>query len=87
MEEAKMAGKAPVVTTLEPGEYYWCACGRSQTQPFCDGSHRGSSFTPVAFTLSEKKKVALCLCKRTKNAPFCDGTHKKIVADAPAGSA
>jgi CDGSH-type Zn-finger protein len=81
MEKPTIAGKAPVVTTLEAGEYYWCACGRSQNQPFCDGSHKGTSFSPVTFTIDTKKKVALCLCKQTGNPPFCDGTHKKLGSD------
>ena len=70
--------KKPVVMKLEPGTYYWCACGRSKKQPFCDGSHKGTEFTPKAFEVKEAKQVALCNCKHTKNAPFCDGTHSKI---------
>jgi len=81
MEKPRMAGKAPVVKVLEPGEYHWCACGRSQRQPFCDGSHEGTPFTPKGFILDETRKVALCLCKRTGNPPFCDGTHKKPHAE------
>lgn len=83
MEKPRIAGRSPVVTTLEPGEYYWCACGRSQSQPFCDGSHQSTSFSPVSFTLDEPKKVALCVCKHTGNAPFCDGTHKKLASTSP----
>jgi CDGSH-type Zn-finger protein len=78
MDKPKVAGKEPVVTVLEPGEYYWCACGRSQNQPFCDGSHKETSFTPVTFTRDDAKKVALCVCKQTRTPPYCDGTHKRL---------
>lgn len=68
----------PYALELEPGEYWWCACGRSADQPFCDGSHEGTRFTPERFTLTEKTKVWLCGCKRTSDPPFCDGTHKQL---------
>ncbi len=70
--------KAPYVVELEPGTYWWCSCGKSQTQPFCDGSHKGSSFTPLEFNISEKKKYGLCGCKHSKTAPMCDGTHQDL---------
>lgn len=67
----------PIEVTLTAGEtYYWCACGKSATQPFCDGSHQGTAFQPLAHTATETKTVWLCGCKRTGNAPFCDGSHK-----------
>ncbi|RMF69277.1 MAG: CDGSH iron-sulfur domain-containing protein [Calditrichaeota bacterium] len=78
MSDPRIAAKVPSVMELEPGTYYWCACGRSQNQPFCDGSHKGTEFTPQEFTITEKKRVALCQCKHTHNAPFCDGTHKNL---------
>lgn len=78
MDEARIAAKEPAVLTLEPGTYYWCSCGRSQNQPFCDGSHEGTAFEPVAFEISETKQVALCQCKRTSTPPYCDGSHKNL---------
>lgn len=78
MSEPVIAEKKPAVLDLEPGTYWWCACGRSQNQPFCDGSHKGTEFTPQKFELTEAKRVALCQCKKTNNSPFCDGTHTNI---------
>ncbi|MDX8412726.1 MAG: CDGSH iron-sulfur domain-containing protein [Mariprofundales bacterium] len=63
---------------LEPGTYYWCSCGKSANQPFCDGAHKGSKFTPQPFEITETKSVALCQCKRSKNPPFCDGAHREL---------
>lgn len=78
MAEPFIAQKKPFVVTLDPGDYWWCACGHSKNQPFCDGSHKGTGFTPVKFTLSEQKTVALCGCKHTGKKPYCDGTHSKL---------
>ncbi len=78
MTEPVVAAKEPAVLTLEPGTYYWCACGRSKDQLFCDGSHKGTGNEPVAFEIDERKQVALCLCKHTATPPWCDGTHKKL---------
>ena len=78
MEKAVVAAKQPAVLELEPGTYNWCRCGRSKNQPFCDESHKGTRFTPLEFTATEKKTVALCRCKQTKSPPFCDGTHKTL---------
>ena len=72
------AQKSPYALELAPGAYWWCACGRSAKQPFCDGSHKGTGFSPVQFTLNEAKKVWLCGCKQTGTKPYCDGTHKKL---------
>lgn len=85
MPEPVIAAYEPVKVELERGkEYYWCACGRSANQPFCDGSHRGTSFTPMAFVAEEEGESYLCQCKHTNTAPFCDGSHAKL--DAPARS-
>ncbi|MFB3820294.1 MAG: CDGSH iron-sulfur domain-containing protein [Candidatus Methylomirabilales bacterium] len=76
MDEPLCPQKSPYRIELAPGEYYWCACGRSQSQPFCDGSHKGTGYSPVKVTIAETRKVSLCGCKRTKQPPFCDGSHK-----------
>jgi CDGSH-type Zn-finger protein len=68
----------PYAVQLEPGkDYYYCACGLSKSQPFCDGSHKGTSFKPLKFTVDEKKIYYMCGCRESSNAPFCDGTHSK----------
>ncbi|OOO01968.1 MAG: hypothetical protein USCGTAYLOR_01808 [Chromatiales bacterium USCg_Taylor] len=72
------AQKAPYALDLNAGTYWWCACGRSRNQPFCDGSHKGSEFSPRQFTLNESQKVWLCGCKQTGSPPYCNGTHKKL---------
>lgn len=78
MDKPEIAQKGSYAVELTPGKYYWCACGRSQNQPFCDGSHKVTPFKPVAFEITESKKVFLCGCKQTQNRPFCDGSHKKL---------
>jgi CDGSH-type Zn-finger protein len=78
MADARIADTKPAVTELAPGTYFWCACGLSAKQPFCDGTHEGTEFRPLRFELAETRTVALCQCKRTAGQPFCDGTHKRI---------
>lgn len=77
-EEPICYAKAPVILEMEPGTYFWCACGRSQSQPFCDGSHKGTRFTPVRLSIKEKSSIGWCMCKRTGKPPYCDGTHKRL---------
>jgi CDGSH-type Zn-finger protein len=82
-EEAVIAAKSPFAVELVEGKtYYWCACGRSKNQPYCDGSHQGTGFEPVAFTAEKTGTAYLCGCKRTANGPFCDGTHNKLQVGA-----
>jgi len=74
-----VAKKGPYAVEVKEGEtYYWCACGKSKNQPFCDGSHEGTGFTPVEFVADKTGKVAFCGCKRTNNQPRCDGEHNNI---------
>ena len=76
MDEAVVAKKGPYELTLEAGRYWYCTCGRSQQQPFCDGSHSGTTFTPLEFVLDKKTRVTLCGCKQTSVSPHCDGSHE-----------
>lgn len=78
MSKPKIAQKKPYVMDMEPGTYAWCACGKSKNQPFCDGSHKGSEFSPLIKKLEAPAKVAWCGCKQTKTPPFCDGSHTKL---------
>ncbi|MEO1014137.1 MAG: CDGSH iron-sulfur domain-containing protein [Pseudomonadota bacterium] len=67
---------APIPVDVEEGKkYFWCACGQSSNQPFCDGSHAGTDVTPLPWTAPETKRVFFCACKRTNAAPLCDGSH------------
>ncbi|MDH4183449.1 MAG: CDGSH iron-sulfur domain-containing protein [Nitrospinota bacterium] len=78
-EEPKVAQKKPYVVELKAGEtYYWCACGHSKNQPFCDASHKGKGITPIAFVSPKTEAAYLCGCKASKKKPFCDGTHKSL---------
>ncbi len=78
MSEPVIFQKAPMVQAAEPGEYWWCACGRSASQPFCDGSHRGTGLQPLRVEVPEARTVAWCGCKHTGSPPFCDGSHRKL---------
>lgn len=81
MEKPKVADTKPMPMDMEPGSYYWCACGQSKNQPFCDGSHKGTEFTPVTVKIETKEKKYWCMCKHSKNPPYCDGTHKHLSDD------
>lgn len=86
MSKAKIAGRKPVMVDLKEGEEkFWCACGLSSNQPYCDGSHRTTDITPLKFVAKETAKAALCMCKQTKNPPYCDGTHAKLGEDESDG--
>ena len=76
--EPVIAQKTPYGVDLEPGTYWWCACGKSKNQPFCDGSHQGSGITPVKLEITEPGKYWLCGCKQSHDSPFCDGSHKQL---------
>lgn len=79
MNSPVIAQKSPIAVELEAGKtYYWCTCGKSAGQPFCDGSHKGTDFAPQAFTAEESKTAYLCACKHSKGQPFCDGAHKAL---------
>lgn len=77
MSNPKRASDTPFACEVEEGKtYFWCTCGKSSKQPFCDGSHKGSEFTPMQYTATKTETVYFCGCKSTKNKPFCDGSHK-----------
>ena len=79
MSEAIAAQKEPYVVELEEGKTYaWCTCGRSDKQPFCDGSHKTTTLQPVIFKAEKSGKAYLCGCKATANQPHCDGKHKQL---------
>ena len=76
MDQPVVAQNAPYPIEVEAGKsYLWCACGKSSQQPFCDGSHQGTSILPEKFTATDSKKVYFCGCKKTANSPLCDGSH------------
>jgi CDGSH-type Zn-finger protein len=78
MSKGVCTQKSPYVVELQPGDHYYCACGKSANQPFCDGSHKGSEFVPTKVTITATETKYLCGCRNSKNLPFCDGTHKTL---------
>lgn len=78
-EIPETAHKSPYgVEVTEGKSYFWCSCGKSQRQPFCDGSHKGSSFAPVKYTAEKTGKVFFCGCKNSDKQPLCDGSHTEL---------
>ena len=78
MSKGERAGESAIAfDVVKDKSYYWCSCGKSAKQPFCDGSHKGTEFTPLAYKAEETKKMFFCSCKQTNNQPFCDGSHNK----------
>jgi CDGSH iron-sulfur domain-containing protein 3 len=79
MTTPTIAQKSPIAVDVEVGKsYWWCTCGNSKKQPFCDGTHKGGPFTPMEYKAESSAKVWLCACKQTSKKPLCDGTHKKL---------
>jgi len=79
MKDSKpiIAGYSPSVHDCEPGTYYWCTCGHSSNQPFCDGTHREKSeLKSLKVEVERRSRIAFCMCKQTKTPPYCDGSHK-----------
>lgn len=78
-KRGKIADTKPFIVNEEAGTYFWCACGMSENQPYCDGSHKGSDFSPVKVELEEGRRMAWCTCKQSKDSPACDGSHRRFV--------
>jgi CDGSH-type Zn-finger protein len=79
MSEPRVAQKAPYPSAVVAGKtYWWCSCGQSANQPFCDGSHKGTDFTPRPFTAEKDATAFLCGCKASQNSPYCDGSHARL---------
>ena len=79
MAKGHVAGSNPIPVEVEAGKsYFWCTCGKSDKQPFCDGSHKDSEFSPMKWTAEEDGKKFFCACKQTDGSPFCDGSHSKL---------
>lgn len=77
-EEPVPTDTKPLALEVEPGTYFWCACGRTSHAPFCDGSHKGTGLQPMKVEVTEAKKLWWCQCKKTGKPPFCDGSHKGL---------
>ena len=79
MSQPPSAQKGPYCVSVEEGKtYFWCSCGLSQKQPFCDGAHKGSGLKSVPFVAEKSGELWLCGCKATQGSPFCDGSHGKV---------
>lgn len=78
MAEPQVAQKAPYAEDTAPGTYWWCSCGKSADQPFCDGSHQGTGMLPMECSVETAGQLFWCGCKHTKTPPYCDGSHRKL---------
>lgn len=78
MADPVISKTKPAVLDLAAGTYWWCRCGRSENQPWCDGSHQGTGIEPMEVEITEARRYALCQCKATDNQPFCDGSHSGL---------
>ena len=79
MADPEIGGTEPIAVEVEEGKmYWWCTCGRSESRPFCDGSHKDTDFIPQGWEAPKTGKVFLCACKRTAKGPFCDGAHNNL---------
>jgi CDGSH-type Zn-finger protein len=79
MTDPQIGGREPIAVEVQAGKvYWWCACGRSKSQPFCDGSHKVTTFEPIEYKAEKSGKVFFCTCKRSNKKPLCDGSHKKL---------
>ena len=79
MTDPVVAQKSPFAIEVEAGKsYFWCACGKSAKQPFCDGSHQDTDILPLKYTPEETKKVFFCGCKHSASRPLCDGSHQSL---------
>jgi CDGSH-type Zn-finger protein len=78
-----IAGLRSIKLDTEPGIYFWCACGKSANQPFCDGSHQGTGIEPMQVNIEEKKLIKWCSCKHTKTPPYCDHSHRELPGYKP----
>ena len=88
MEKSENNHPMPIDVDLKKGEkYYWCTCGKTSAEPFCDQSHCGTEFSPLEFTVEKDRRAFLCSCKKTKNPPFCDGTHEGDISYIMSGLA
>ena len=79
MSEPEVAQKAPYAVEVEEGKtYFWCVCGKSANQPFCDGAHQGGEYSPLKYKAEKSGKLYFCGCKRTSKQPLCDGSHNQL---------